>query len=162
MDNERERNSLTNSAMKAMPINKGLIIEDQKTISNKHNKQIKPKIYINSMNTSSIVGPGKEDNPIILNQQSEYINNYIRQNLNCETKPNKKNDLITQLKKIIDGTPTHIHEHIPKNNLKSSLIIKHPINILSEPLSAVSPKLIKVNSYNYHFNAYSDKKRRKK
>ena len=80
MDNERERNSLTNSAMKAMPINKGLIIEDQKTISNKHNKQIKPKIYINSMNTSSIVGPGKEDNPIILNQQSEYINNYIRQN----------------------------------------------------------------------------------
>ena len=162
MDNERERNSLTNSAMKAMPINKGLIIEDQKTISNKHNKQIKPKIYINSMNTSSIVGPGKEDNPIILNQQSEYINNYIRQNLNCETKPNKKNDLITQLKKIIDGTPTHIHEHIPKNDLKSSQIIKHPINILSEPLSAVSPKLIKVNSYNYHFNAYSDKKRRKK
>ena len=162
MDNERKRNSLTNSGLEVMSINKGLIIEDQKTISNKHIKPIKPIIYVNSMNTSSIVGPGKEDNPIILNQQSEYINNYIRQNLNCETKPKKKNDLITQLKKIIDGTPTHIHEHIPKNDLKSSLIIKHPINILSEPLSAVSPKLIKVNSYNYHFNAYSDKKRRKK
>ena len=162
MDNERKRNSLTNSGLEVMSINKGLIIEDQKTISNKHIKPIKPKIYVNSMNTSSIVGPGKEDNPIILNQQSEYINNYIRQNLNCETKPKKKNDLITQLKKIIDGTPTHIHEHIPKNDLKSSLIIKHPINILSEPLSAISPKLIKVNSYNYHFNAYSDKKRRKK